>query len=232
MKKLLVVDDEFVSRALISRIAHEAGFCPCQANCARDALACVAREMPALAVVDWSLNRGRDGESLLKALRRRPGCESLPVILVSPTRVDEEDEARALRAGADLFVEAREISGNVEAFVRHLRALVRARAVLGEEKVLRLPGLTLSPRSGRVIAAGRHATLNPKESAILEALMRRPGVVYSPHTLWEKVWEQAATGDWHHILDNRVSSLRRKLGARWGARLVCRKGQGFLLETF
>ena len=53
--------------------------------------------------------------------------------------------------------------------------------------------------------------LNPKEFAILEVLLTRPGVVVSAEEILERVWDEAAD-PFSQSVRTTISRLRAKLG--------------------
>ena len=231
MSRILVIDDDFHCRSLLLRFLQTADLYACEAANAGEGFKAVESRRPNVVILDWRLKDGVAGPGFMKTLRRHH--LSLPVVMMTSTRCDERDELAALRHGANLFFEKQEIFDNIDAFLRHVKAL--ALASPGEDPgdggVYELAGLRLAPRTGRAQVGGKDVELNPKESELLAVLLRRPGVLHSASALWSAVWAEDPAGDWHHTLDNRVSSLRRKLGPKWGSRLVSRKGQGYLLDV-
>lgn len=228
MRKVLIVDDEFLSRSLFRRILKEAEIPVTDALDSFEARRAVARERPAAVILDRLLGDGVEGAGFLRELRRRDA--GLPVVMVTAQRCSEADEAAAFRLGANLFFQKDEIFSNPPAFVRHLKALMLAsdQAPAPHGAVFELDGLRLCPRLGLKVE-GRAIALNPKELGLLRALLRHAGIVHPAAALWSSVWGEEQEG-WHHTLDNRVSTLRRKLGRKWGARLISRKGQGYMLD--
>ena len=91
-----------------------------------------------------------------------------------------------------------------------------------------LDDLEYYPEMFRLVVGNEAVRLNCKEALLLEVFLKRPMVVHSPEFLWDSVWPTSDAEDWRHALDIRISSLRGKLGKRWGKRLVCRKKLGFV----
>lgn len=230
MQRVLIIDDQFSFRRVLARMLEPQGFTVDHAEDVPSALKACAARKPHVVLLDWVLGGGLDGGDFLKCVRRFKPAP--PVVAVTEVAVNDLDEAAVLSRGARLFLRKTEISHDPEAFVRHLKALADL-AQAGEaatSTVLEHDGLRFEPQAGAVIVKGRRVALNPKESALLAVFLRRPGVLHRPEHLWETVWGRDPDGDWHHVLDNRVSALRRKLGAPWGSRLLSRKGQGYLLD--
>ena len=64
---------------------------------------------------------------------------------------------------------------------------------------------------------------------LLKIFVQRPNILHTRSYLWEAVWGYESE-QWAHTLDATLSSLRRKLGPKWGPRLICSRGRGFLFE--
>jgi DNA-binding winged helix-turn-helix (wHTH) protein len=82
---------------------------------------------------------------------------------------------------------------------------------------------------GRLVdGAGRPVALRPKSVALLEALLRRQGVVVAVGALLDEVWGDAAvTPD---SVTQCVIEIRRALGQRAGLVLRTLRGRGYVLE--
>lgn len=81
MTELLIVDDEEVMRALLSRWAGAAGYVVAEAASVSEALARIATTTPAVVLVDLNLSGGDDGRLLADQLRQL--CPGTAVILMS-----------------------------------------------------------------------------------------------------------------------------------------------------
>lgn len=231
MLRVLIVDDQVAFRRVMVRMLERDGFQVDQAESVSAALKSCTERRPHVVLLDWILNDGLGGEGFLKAARQLKPVP--PIVAVTEVAVTDIDEAAVLQRGARLFMRKIEISRDPEAFIRHLRALAdlaEAGAPAPEELITR-GDLRFAPVSGTLLIKGKRIELNPKEHALLGVLLRRPGVLHRPEHLWEAVWGRDPDEGWHHVVDNRVSTLRKKLGADWGARLVSRKGQGYLLNV-
>ena len=201
MRVLLVEDDPKAAR-LLTRGLHEEGFVVDVAASAEQADERVAGVDYDVIVLDWLLPE-MDGITLCRELRRR-GAQT-PILMLT-ARDALADRVSGLDAGADDYLTK---PFAFEELLARIRALLR-RSDLTRPVVLTVADLSLDPIGHRVTRGGVPLDLTPKEYAILEILIRRPGAVVSRVRLAEQVWEdgQDALGN---LIDVHVSRLRRKL---------------------
>lgn len=97
---VLIVDDDEVTRSLLSLTLPDEGYDIVEAESGDAALQIAAVEAPALVILDWRMP-GRSGADVLKQLKiLHPGT---PVVVLTAVP-DRQVESVALDVGADLFV--------------------------------------------------------------------------------------------------------------------------------
>ncbi|RVW10959.1 DNA-binding response regulator [Prescottella agglutinans] len=150
------------------------------------------------------LDRGlpvRNGIEVLRALRRR--AVDTPVLVLT-ARGTLDDRVEGLDAGAeDYLVKPFEIPE----FLARLRALRRRRLDVAES--LPVAGRTLDLASRTVIGSDGAVELSASECALLAALARSPGQVFTRGQLLDAAFGAADTPG---TVDTYVHYLRRKLG--------------------
>ncbi len=196
---IAIVEDEPVLAALVADYARAAGYAPQVFGDGREALAAIRARPPALVVLDLMLP-GLDGLSLCRALRE---TGELPVIMVT-ARVEEIDRLLGLEAGADDYLckpfSPRELMARIKAILRRA----------GGAQPLRVLAIDEATRAIRV--HGRLLDLTPSEFAILAALVRRPGQVFSRAQLLDCARADSLDAT-DRAIDSHVKNLRRKIEA-------------------
>lgn len=161
-----------------------------------------------LALLDVALPDG-DGFQLCRAVREGEFDGLTPPdlrILMLTARDRLEDRVRGLDEGADDYL--------VKPFafpelLARVRALLR-RDTGGGSAVWTVGDLRLDAVRHAVERAGRPVQLTPKEFAVLQYLMGRPGHVVSAEQLLEHVWDEHAD-PFTNTVRVTVGTLRRKL---------------------
>ncbi len=102
MAKVLIVDDSQIVLNLHSYIFEEAGFECAVAENGYLALEMLNREQFDLVVTDVNMPR-MDGYELTRNVRKTPGYENVPVIMVS-TEEEARDKMKGMEAGANIYV--------------------------------------------------------------------------------------------------------------------------------
>ncbi len=115
---VLIVDDSQGVRQVVSGVLASHGFSTVSAGSVSDALAALAKTRVDALIVDFSMPRA-DGVALIHMVRQRYG--DIPVVMLSGV-ADEEDRARADRAGADAIFDKSDFAKG--ALVETLRELV------------------------------------------------------------------------------------------------------------
>ena len=167
---------------------------------------------------------GRSGEELCRRLRES-GVWT-PVLMLT-ARSGAEHEARALDTGADDFL-GKPFSFDV--LLARLRALVR-RGSRERPTVLTVGDLTLDPAARTVHRGSAPVELTPRQFALLELFMRRPGEVLSKTDVLAAVWDFAYEGS-PNIVEVYVHQLRRQIDHPFGrASLRTVRGAGYRLVS-
>jgi CheY-like chemotaxis protein len=120
---VLVVDDEADARALVRDILTAGGYRVTEAADGREALEAIARERPALVVLDLMMPE-LDGFEVLEHLGADPALRELPVVVLTALALGPADEAR-LKAGAQLVLAKGATS--TEDLLAHLVGAIRRR---------------------------------------------------------------------------------------------------------
>src|SRR5207245_6466569 len=137
-----------------------------------EAAARVLRTEPfELVLLDLALP-GADGLELLRSERER-GL-ALPVLILT-ARDAIAARVQGLDAGADDYLIK---PFDLDELAARIRALLRRRAGRTIPEVEHL-GVTLNPATHQVTQDGREITLSPKEFALLQLLLERPGNIRS-----------------------------------------------------
>ena len=90
---VLIVDDEAEMRRLARTALERNGWSVVEAENGADGLALVARSLPRVILLDLSMPV-MDGFGFLKELRARPGCEQVPVVVLTALDLTAEDRRR------------------------------------------------------------------------------------------------------------------------------------------
>ena len=203
MRVLLVEDDILIGEAVRIGLARM-GITVDWVRDGKLGLQCARTEPFDAMVLDLGLP-GRDGMQVLRDLR---GDGYKQPILVVTARDALADRVAGLDAGADDYILK---PFEIEELAARLRSTVRSRSGQADP-VLRSGTIALHPDSKMVTKDGVVVTLSAREFALLELLMRRPGVPMSRAKLEERLlgWGEEVSSN---ALEVNIHNLRRKLGA-------------------
>jgi two-component system response regulator TctD len=224
--KLLLVEDDPTMRQTLQRALARRGFE--LATCADGAAAVAAWQdaRPDIVVLDLSLP-GLDGLEVLS--RARAAGLAAPVLILT-ARGTVGDRVLGLNAGADDYLPKPFDLDELEA---RLRALVRRRTPQLEDKSAASPlqycAVRYEKESGAFYFRDEVLELTPRESALLQALMARPGHAVTKEKLFDVVFGGEPDVQYEAV-EVVVYRLRKKL-AHTGVSLVTLRGLGYLLKA-
>lgn len=173
---------------------------------AQSAAAVLHTEPYELVLLDLGLP-GPGGLQLLKSLRERGG--SLPVLIIT-ARDAVSDRVAGLDAGADDYLVK---PFDLDELAARIRALLRRRAGTGAPLLSHL-GVELDPAAHRVTHDGAEVALSPREFALLQLLMERPGTILSRASIEERLYGFGEEVE-SNAVEVHIHGLRRKLGAQF-----------------
>ena len=203
MRLLLAEDDRMIGDS-VQRGLKQDGFAVDWVPDGRAAELALAENVHDLVVLDLGLPR-KEGLDVLRSMRRRG--DTRPVLIVT-ARDAVTDRVAGLDAGADDYLvkpfELTELAARIRALLR--RSAGRA------EPVVAYGDIELFPVTREVRLRGEPVALSPREFAVLEALLARPGAILSRAQLEEKLygWNEEVESN---AVEVHIHALRRKLGA-------------------
>ena len=202
MRLLLAEDDRMIGES-VQRGLKQDGFAGAWVSDGRAAELALAERVHDLLVLDLGLPR-KTGLDVLRSMRQRG--DSRPVLIVT-ARDAVTDRVAGLDAGADDYVvkpfELTELAARIRALLR--RSAGRA------EPLVAYGDIELLPDTREVRLRGEPVGLSPREFAVLEALLARPGAILSRAQLEEKLygWNEEVESN---AVEVHIHALRRKLG--------------------
>ena len=222
MRALIVEDDDTIAE-FVARGLREAGYAVDRVGDGDAAEQAATAQTYDVAIVDVMLPK-RDGLTLIEDLRRKKIMT--PVLILSAKR-SVDDRVRGLQSGGDDYLTKPFAFAELLARVQ---ALVRRSTRTPEPTTLTVDDLVLDLLSRRVTRGGKAIDLRPREFALLEYLMRHPGVVVSKTMILSHVWEYNFDPQ-TNIVDVLVSRLREKIDRPFEAKLLHTvRGVGYVLR--
>ncbi|MBU7572302.1 MAG: response regulator transcription factor [Hydrogenophaga sp.] len=221
--KLLLIEDNATMQTTLRRSFERRGMQVLGCEDGARALALWQASLPDAVLLDLSLP-GVDGLEVLS--QARAAGLSTPVIVLT-ARGTVGDRILGLNTGADDYMPKPFDLDELEARVR---ALVRRSG--NADQAARGPvwcGMHVEKDSGAVYFDGRPMELAPRELALLQALLGKPGHAIAKERLFELVFpgESQVQPEAIEVVAYR---LRKKI-AHTGAQLVTLRGLGYLLKA-
>jgi len=214
---VLLVESNKASAPSFASVLEKRGYNLLISHSAPDAVSQANGSAPGVAVVD-AASLKTSGSRMCKELRRSLPNIRILLIIDKKTHLDENN-------GADLTLQ--------HPFTpRKLLNGVNRLMPAGDGASLQVGPIKLSLAQRKVKCAGREVRLTPKQSKLLEVLMRHAGEIVTRKALIKQVWDTDYTGD-TRTLDVHISWLRNviepnPLQPRY---LQTLRGQGYRLDS-
>lgn len=243
-RALVVEDDADINEIVATKLARS-GFTCAQAFSGSEAkmlLEGAGRPLPFDIVITDLMLPGLMGEDLVARIRELDA--SVPIVVIS-AKGATTDKVDLLKLGADDYLtkpfDLDELVARVEVQLRHrartagsLREGATDESPIADNSgagsgVLRYQAWTLDPQARAFMVDGIPIELTRLEFGIMEALMSRPGRVFSKQELFERAWGMPYAVD-DNTVNVHVSNIRAKLrSAGAGDYIKTVWGMGFKL---
>jgi len=202
MRILLVEDDRMIGEAVLDSLRAETY----ATDWVRDGLmaeGALAEHTYDLVVLDLGLPR-KDGLDVLRSIRSRK--QQMPV-LIATARDAVAQRIAGLDAGADDYIIK---PYDLDELLARIRALHR-RSAGRAEPVYEYQNISINPGSKEVMMDNEPVILSSREWAVLEALLARPGMIFSRAQLEDKLfsWKDEVSSN---AVEVYIHGLRKKLG--------------------
>lgn len=221
--KILVAEDEAITRLMIVRLLQHAGYLVVEAQDGITALR-LSGERPALCIMDVNMPE-MGGFGVVQEMRQRGN--DLPVLMLS-AQGEIDDRVKGLGLGADDYMakpfDPRELLARVAALLR------RRPGTHVAVRLLQRADLVIDLAAKRANRGGESLPLTATEFAILEVLAREMGHPVSRERMLEAVWGYTFASNTKTV-ETHIWRLRKKLGdasdqTGW---IQNRQGLGYLL---
>lgn len=209
MQRILVVDDETAIGELLEVYLTNEGFKVDKFENAGDALACVQRTPPDLAILDVMLP-DIDGFTLCQELRK----EYLFPIIMLTAKVEDMDKIMGLTLGADDYMtkpfNPLELVARVKTQLRRSTRYNQGELAGRPPEEYDFRGLQISNTTHKCILFGEELQLTPIEFSILWHLCKNRTKVVSSEELFEAVWGEKYLDNNNTVMSH-IARLREKM---------------------
>ncbi|MDR0821427.1 MAG: response regulator transcription factor [Oscillospiraceae bacterium] len=202
MKILLVEDERYIAEA-VEQVLKKNNYSVDLAFDGEYGLDCALSGIYDIVVLDIMLPK-KDGVAVLREMRKS-GVKTPVLLLTAKSRI--EDKVTGLDAGADDYLAK---PFHYDELLARLRALGRRQEELFPDGILAFKGIELNPNTLMLTSAKGDTKLTPKESQILELLIRSKEMTISKETIIEKLWGYETDAEDSHV-EIHMSNLRKKL---------------------
>ena len=220
-ERILIVDDEEDVLELVQYNLERSGYHVETAISGEQALTKTKKKTPDLIILDLMLP-GMDGLEVCKKLKSDVKTEGVPIIMLT-AKGEEADIVTGLELGADDYVTKPFSPKVLVARVRRLLHRTVSRDL--ERPPMRIKDLTIDPGRREVLVKGKPVHLTFTEFNILNALAKRPGLVFTRYQIIDTIH-----GDDYLVTDRAVDvqivSLRKKLSS-CGSYIETVRGVGY-----
>ena len=215
MTCILVVDDETALVELVQSYLEREQYEVLTAADGSAALDLARTSQPDLVVLDVMLPI-LDGLEVCRQLRQFSDA----YVIMLTARAEEIDKILGLTVGADDYLtkpfSPRELVARIKALLRRPRQTAttphtRSEPLDETPAPQHWDNLTIDEAQHEVTLHGQPVDLTAREFALLLALARHPGRVFTRTQLLERVWGDAYYDD--HVVDVHIGNLRKKLEA-------------------
>ncbi len=222
--RVLLIEDDLKIAAFLQGGLKEAGFAVDAVYNGVEGEEMALNSIYDAAVIDIMLP-GRDGLSVIESMRRQ-GVETPVLILSAKQSVD--DRVRGLQKGGDDYMvkpfSFSELLARIQALIRRDRTNVNSTK-------LQVGPLEMDLLRHEVRRESRKIELPAKEYALLEYMMRNPGVVLSKTSILEKVYDYAFDPQ-TNVVDVLVCRLRNTIDRDFDTKMIHTvRGMGYVLRS-
>lgn len=220
--RVLIVEDDRVMARQIQRGLERHGLEADVAHDGESGLAMARQGSFAVVLLDWMLPKlpGVEVCRLLRLERNRAA------VIMLTARVGLNDRVEGLDVGADDYVTK---PFEMEELLARIRAVMR-RGQAQRAEHLDIQDLEINCTAHTVSRAGVPIKLTKREFALLEAMARHPGRVFTRETIIEQIWEDDRSLS--NTVNFHVTSLRKKIDSGREQSLIRTiHGVGYALET-
>ena len=214
---ILVVEDDFSTRKLMTVVLKNAGFNPIPAENSAEALSLFESAKPDLVLCDIMLP-DISGFRLTENLRRLD--PEVPIIIVTAKQTPS-DKHYGFMVGADDYMTK---PVDEEELVLRIKALLRRAKVASEQK-LKFNELELDYTKMTAYVNGQDADLTQKEFLLLFKLLSSVGKIFTRNELMEDVWGYSDKND--QTLNVHVNRIREKLEGVTSIEIKSVRGLGY-----
>ncbi|MGE8207635.1 response regulator transcription factor [Heyndrickxia sp. NPDC080065] len=185
--KILIVDDDYEIRRLISIYLGNEGFQTQTAGDALEALKWLEEDEFDLIILDIMMPKMDGIEACLKIREER----NMPIIMLS-AKSENIDKIQGLSSGADDYItkpfNSMELMARVKSQLRRYKKYnVDADS---NKSVIEIGDLIINTDTRQIWVRKKEVRLTPKEFDILELLARNKGIVLNVSRIYEAVWKE------------------------------------------
>ncbi len=226
--RILVVDDDPAIRRLIKQYLERHSLSVIIADNGSDALILAKEGHPDIVLSDAEMP-GLDGHALVRVLRQETATRSIPLILMSESKIDEKNILAGFEGGADDYILK---PCSMPVLMARIQAVLRRYQNASDNpETLKNCGMELDPAGRTIKMNGEFLSLTRKEFDLLTLLISKPGRVLSVPYLLETVWGYDLT-DYNDpgTVEVHISHLRKKLKPQIAKRIVNVTGNGYKFQ--
>lgn len=217
---LLVEDEESLASFVQTELSLE-GYEVIWAQDGRQALELFTQKQPTLILLDWMLPV-YDGLTVLRRIRQ---TSNVPVIMIT-ARSQTSDISMALDQGLDDYITKpfaiEELLARIRVIIRRLRQDQPHNSPIYQQGPFKIDLV-----KHQFTLDGAVVHLTPKEFALMQAFLEKPGTVLSRDDLLNQIWGYDFDGQTNTV-DVYVRALRNKLGAHRD-QIKTVRGVGYIL---
>lgn len=190
MFNILVCDDEKDIVSALRIYLSAEGYKVYEAYTGKQALGVIESNDIQLVLMDIMMPE-MDGLTTVSRLREE---YNIPVIMLT-AKGEDTDKVLGLNIGADDYITKPFNPVEVLARVRsQLRRYTQLGSRMPEKQTLSVGGLELDNKGKQVTIDGERVSLTSTEYEMLKLLMENPGQVFSPKSIYNRVWNEEAIG--------------------------------------